>query len=216
MALAGSGTISIGGSTATRSINLELGRSATATSNMGETDLRSLAGVSSGAISMDDFYGASAGLFSVALVRGSVGGTTADTRGNGFAAGGYGTVAGGTTYTLPASFGSSTAVRALTSMSMTWNVYSGRRQIQLTVGAYNATGTTNNAGFTTITITNSVGTATYSRTAGTYVSIQNGAIRLWSWDLVTGVSSSAYNTFAAGTSNPFGASDGVSVTFGMQ
>ena len=60
MALASSGTMSIGGTTTDRSINLELGRSATATSSLGETDLRTLAGVASGAISMDDFYGASA------------------------------------------------------------------------------------------------------------------------------------------------------------
>ena len=63
MALAGSGTMSIGGSTATRSINLELSRSATATSSMGETALRTLAGVSSGAISMSNFYGASSAAF---------------------------------------------------------------------------------------------------------------------------------------------------------
>ena len=61
MTLATSGTMSIGGTTATRSINLELGRAATATSNMGETDLRTLAGVSSGAISMSNFYGKSSG-----------------------------------------------------------------------------------------------------------------------------------------------------------
>jgi hypothetical protein len=60
MTLASSGTISIGGTTATRSINLELGRAATATSNMGETDLRTLAGVSSGAISMSQFWGKTA------------------------------------------------------------------------------------------------------------------------------------------------------------
>lgn len=59
MALASSGTISIGGSTANRSINLELGRSATATSSLGESTLRGLAGVSSGAISMSNFYGKS-------------------------------------------------------------------------------------------------------------------------------------------------------------
>ena len=59
MALASSGTLSIGGSTTDRSINLELGRSATATSSLGETDLRTLAGVSSGAIAISDFYGAS-------------------------------------------------------------------------------------------------------------------------------------------------------------
>lgn len=61
MALASSGVISIGGTTATRSINLELSRSATATSSLGEADLRTLAGVSSGAISMSNFYGKSAG-----------------------------------------------------------------------------------------------------------------------------------------------------------
>lgn len=59
MALASSGTMSIGGSTSGRSINLELGRSATATSSLGESALRTLAGVSSGAISMSNFHGAS-------------------------------------------------------------------------------------------------------------------------------------------------------------
>lgn len=62
MTLASSGTLSIGGSTANRSINLELGRSATATSNLNETDLRTLAGVASGTISISDFYGKSASL----------------------------------------------------------------------------------------------------------------------------------------------------------
>lgn len=59
MTLATSGTISIGGSTANRSINIELDRSATATSSLGETALRTLAGVSSGAISLSNFYGKS-------------------------------------------------------------------------------------------------------------------------------------------------------------
>jgi len=59
MALAGSGTMSIGGSTSGRSINLELGRSATATSSLNESALRTLAGEASGAISLSDFYGAS-------------------------------------------------------------------------------------------------------------------------------------------------------------
>ena len=59
MTLATSGTMSIGGSTYGRSINLELKRSATATSNMNETSLRDLADVSSGAISMSNFYGKS-------------------------------------------------------------------------------------------------------------------------------------------------------------
>ena len=57
MTLAASGEMSIGGSTSTRSINLELGRAAGATSSLGETALRTLAGVSSGAISISNFYG---------------------------------------------------------------------------------------------------------------------------------------------------------------
>ena len=61
MALASSGTMSIGGIAANRSINLELGLSQNATSSMGSTTLRNLAGVASGAIQMSDFYGASAG-----------------------------------------------------------------------------------------------------------------------------------------------------------
>ena len=59
MALVSTGEISIGGSTAGRSINLELGRAAGATSSLGETALRTLAGVASGAISMNNFYGKS-------------------------------------------------------------------------------------------------------------------------------------------------------------
>ena len=59
MALANSGIMSIGGTTTNRSINLELGLAQNATSGMGNSNLRSLAGVLSGAISMDDFYGAS-------------------------------------------------------------------------------------------------------------------------------------------------------------
>jgi len=57
MTLATSVTMAIGGSTYGMSINLELKRSATATSNMNETSLRDLADVSSGAISMSNFYG---------------------------------------------------------------------------------------------------------------------------------------------------------------
>jgi hypothetical protein len=59
MPLAADGVMSIGGSTSTRSINLELGRAAGATSSLGETALRTLAGVSSGAISISNFYGKS-------------------------------------------------------------------------------------------------------------------------------------------------------------
>ena len=57
MTLNSTGPLSIGGSTTGQSINLELGRSATASSNLNETDLRNLAGISSGAISISSFYG---------------------------------------------------------------------------------------------------------------------------------------------------------------
>lgn len=59
MTLTASGEMSIGGSTATRSINLELARAAGATSDLNEAALRTLAGVPSGTISLSDFYGKS-------------------------------------------------------------------------------------------------------------------------------------------------------------
>jgi hypothetical protein len=55
------GEMSLGGSTTGRSVNLELSRSATAAICMNETDVRTLAGVPSGAISMNCFYGKSSG-----------------------------------------------------------------------------------------------------------------------------------------------------------
>lgn len=60
MPLNTSGPISLGGSTTGQSVNLELGRSATASVSLGETEVRDLAGVSSGAISLSNLYGASA------------------------------------------------------------------------------------------------------------------------------------------------------------
>lgn len=59
MPLNASGPISIGGSTAGQSINLELGRAAGATSSLNESALRTLAAVPSGAISLSNFYGKS-------------------------------------------------------------------------------------------------------------------------------------------------------------
>ena len=60
MSLESSGAISIGGSVTDRSINVELGRSATAQTSLNESDLRDLAGVASGAISLSAFHGKSA------------------------------------------------------------------------------------------------------------------------------------------------------------
>jgi len=60
MALATSGTLSIGGTAANRSINVELGLAQNANSSLGQTNFRTLANKLSGAISMQDFYGKSA------------------------------------------------------------------------------------------------------------------------------------------------------------
>jgi hypothetical protein len=59
MALNASGALSLGGSTTGQSVNLELGKAATATITMNDTDLRSLFGVASGQISMSSGYGKS-------------------------------------------------------------------------------------------------------------------------------------------------------------
>ena len=67
MTLQSSGAISLG------NVNTELGRSSTATISLGETAVRTLAGVSSGAIALSSLYGKSNVTFS------PDGGTTAET-----------------------------------------------------------------------------------------------------------------------------------------
>lgn len=58
MTLNASGPISLGGTGTNSSINLELGQSATAQVSMNDTNVRTLAGVASGAITMPtNFYG---------------------------------------------------------------------------------------------------------------------------------------------------------------
>lgn len=60
MTLNSSGPISLGGSTSGQSINLELGQSATAQVSLNDTNVRTLAGVASGAIVVPtNFYGKS-------------------------------------------------------------------------------------------------------------------------------------------------------------
>lgn len=61
MTLASSGSLSMGGSAANRSINVELGNAATDQISLNDTDVRTLGGASSGTIAISDFYGASAG-----------------------------------------------------------------------------------------------------------------------------------------------------------
>jgi len=61
MTLAASGTLSMGGSTPNRSLNLELGQGNSAQISLNDANVRSLAGVPSGAITLaTDFYGKSA------------------------------------------------------------------------------------------------------------------------------------------------------------
>jgi len=60
VALNTTGPISLGGTTSGQSIALELGRSGTAAISLGDSDVRNLLGVASGAISMDSAYGKSA------------------------------------------------------------------------------------------------------------------------------------------------------------
>ena len=61
MALNPTGIMSIGGPVTGSSINLELGLSATANSNMNQADFRTLAGIPSGVITLSNFYGKSNG-----------------------------------------------------------------------------------------------------------------------------------------------------------
>jgi hypothetical protein len=59
MPLNSSGQLSLGGATAGESVNLELGKAATAFITMNDTDLRTLFGIGAGAISMSNGYGKS-------------------------------------------------------------------------------------------------------------------------------------------------------------
>jgi len=56
MTIQSSGEISLGGSTTGRSVNLTLGKTATATVSMNDTAVRGLAGVATGAVSFSNFY----------------------------------------------------------------------------------------------------------------------------------------------------------------
>lgn len=123
MPLVSSGEISIGGSTTDRSINLELGRSATASSNLNETALRNLAGVSSGAISLSSFYGKSNVTFTPA------GGETVETRVSTGSAGAYSATktiscsqSATWTYTRSGSFGSADVASGGSSTTITFSL----------------------------------------------------------------------------------------------
>jgi hypothetical protein len=86
MTMVSTGEISIGGNATSgglnRSINIELGRAASATSSLNESALRTLAGVPSGAISLSNFYGKSNRTFSLAGMTGMYGSNVQFAAGN--------------------------------------------------------------------------------------------------------------------------------------
>lgn len=220
MPLATSGTISIGGSTANRSINLELGRSATATSSLGESALRDLAGVPSGAISMSNFYGKSAA-WSATLTVGYwqeefciKSCTYYDVYGYGS----YGTYTyGGTTYTraIPA-IGMTSTEGSLT--DTTFDDISNATILGLYHDSFGANpsggisgylyfsiaGHHSNAGFTTLTI----GTNSYSRTNASYIQDYQD------YNAATQVLPYTYWTWIA-SANPFPTTEGSTVSISI-
>jgi hypothetical protein len=87
MTLNSSGPISLGGTATNASINVELSQAATAQISMNDTNVRTLAGVASGAITMPtNFYGKSAGatvnFIDVSVIATSSGGASAGYRVN--------------------------------------------------------------------------------------------------------------------------------------
>ena len=59
MTINASGIVSLAGTTAGQSVEIELGGNGTTTISFNDTNVRTLAGVASGAISMNNFYGKS-------------------------------------------------------------------------------------------------------------------------------------------------------------
>lgn len=189
MTLATSGIMSIGGTTTDRSINVELGRSATATSSMGETDLRGLADVSSGAISMSNFYGKSNYQWVVTVTN-----QAATIFGQSFQ--GYGSVGNPSS---PTTFGSvSDATCDLYSTNPNWQWYAvNNNATQFYIS--DTTGTpTGNAGWTFIDVyynqSNTAGTpnTTVVRSGLSYQSV--GSTRIWTMPDSAGSTAGAFSS----------------------
>jgi hypothetical protein len=162
MTLASSGTLSIGGSTANRSINLELGRSATATSNLNETDLRTLAGVASGTISISDFYGKSASLDVQTVTVGVYVAKATTYYGYGLAGG---SISDGTFN--PKGGASITRLEWISTGTLSFSL----------------SGSYTNADWTTVEFTGGGGTYSFNRTAASYTN--NGTATTWNWSTGT-------------------------------
>jgi hypothetical protein len=191
MTLASSGTMSIGGSTATRSINLELGLSATTSSNMNSAALRGLAGVASGAISLSNFYGKSNVIIlqSLSIQNGTY---TAYQ-------GAYPQIASDAFWgilTPTVAIGWVSSVNNYSIAALRWQYYAGNGYSVLEFSLGPNSGQAN-SGFTAMNITDSGGTTrSYQRSAATYSFY--GGFTHWRWPL----------TLAP--VNPFGAAGSVS------
>lgn len=190
MTLATSGSISIGGSTVGRSINLELGRSATATSSLGEAALRSLAKDTSGAISMSTFRGKSNALDIQTVTVGYAAASL-------YTTGGYGAFStsynGNTPNVGSISDGTFNPISNKPIAALYWDAMSNRVRFELLT----YTSAAPNSGWTNMNI---AGT-NFSRASATYIAgnnLSNGKT-VWNWT----------------ASNPFGTTTGAQkvVTF---
>lgn len=180
MALNSSGPISLGGSTAGQSVNLELGQSATAQISFNDADVRSLTGTSSGTalIMPTNFYGKSAGLESHTVVTGTVGSALNENLERG--------------YSLPDGYGSisptTSAIYSSATVRKVAYVQNGPPYAYvLQIGA-----TVSNSGWTTMTI---AGTKALTRTSATFSTA--GGISTWTWTTTDTGSTQAFGT--AGT-----------------
>ena len=196
MTLASSGTISIGGTTAGRSINLELGRSATATSSLGEATLRSLANDTSGAISMSTFRGKSAALDTQTVTVGF--GAVVQ-----YANSGYGSFTTGLAVANPRNVGSMSDgtfnPKSNLYISGIWYATNGSTTVHaVRLSLRNGTTVVSNSGWTNMNVAG----VNFTRSSAAFSTIVDATVGITTWNWIT-------------SSNPFGTTVGATklVTF---
>jgi len=200
MALASSGTISIGGSTSGRSINLELGRSASASSNLNESALRSLANRSSGSVSLSHFHGKSNVAWSFSITNGNHLDTwcllksCTQTRHHGYSNHWDGFVASGSPLYSASGYGSTTDTTCnfksgATLARLKWNFTIAGNLIFGLVGNHS------NSGFTTLKVHNT----TFQRTAATFSYDSTNNHTNWFWETDPVAATSGTNPFTTGS-----------------
>lgn len=179
MTFASSGSISIGGSTSGRSINKEMKENFFGERGLGDNDSRIVAGVSSGAISLSNFYGKD--IKDVQFI--TVGVSTGSFSGNyGYSVFPYGGTMGSVTdNTLDAVNGAT--LRAL--------YHTGGMGGYLNFYVF---GNHSNSGWTSINFPDAGFTKTYTRASASYGYSSYWGMTSWSW---------------SGTPNPFGTSGSV-------